>query len=275
MTYPRLPLYHYTSGQSLLGIIESGSLWATSIHYMNDSKEFRHSTALASEALRSLKAGVPNARQGEICDAVINLLERISRISLYVACFSEIRDSLSQWRGYCAPNFGYCIGFDGDHLSRIAEAQGFTLKPCIYDRAMQESHVTGWVQSTVTSLIQLDPGAGDLQAFCDANMGVALTKFLEFAPYLKDQAFRDEREWRLCGLIPAGDRIKLRAGKSLLVPYAPINLPLNDKELPLIWDLLLGPTPHRELAQDAACHLFQKIKIKNGISCSSIPYRDW
>jgi hypothetical protein len=37
---PPETLYHYTTQDGLLGIIQSRSLWATNVSYMNDSTEF-------------------------------------------------------------------------------------------------------------------------------------------------------------------------------------------------------------------------------------------
>jgi hypothetical protein len=35
-------LYHYTSQAGLIGIVKSMKLWATSIRYLNDSREYNH-----------------------------------------------------------------------------------------------------------------------------------------------------------------------------------------------------------------------------------------
>lgn len=39
---PSVPLFHYTSVSKLPKILESGSLWATDVRYMKDSKELQH-----------------------------------------------------------------------------------------------------------------------------------------------------------------------------------------------------------------------------------------
>jgi len=44
-------LYHYTGQDGLLGIITSGSLWATNISYMNDATEFELSLGLIRDSL--------------------------------------------------------------------------------------------------------------------------------------------------------------------------------------------------------------------------------
>ncbi len=270
-----LRLHHYTSGHGLLGIIGSGSIWATKIQYMNDSKEFVHAIELADRSIRTRKAAQSNERFSALCDALIEHLERISGMAFYVACFSEVEDSLSQWRGYCPSGFGYSIGFDGDKLREIATPQGFSLQQCIYSRRDQDQAATQWVDKTLASLTNSCPSTEEPRLFCEKAVGVFLDDLIKFAPYMKDNAFSDEREWRLVALISDNDpRVQLRPGKSMLVPYAPIDLKLS-LDSALLWNILIGPTPHIELAMSSAAHLFQKIRPVNGIGRSMVPYRDW
>lgn len=275
MHIPSLILHHYTSGHGLLGIMGSNSIWATKIQYMNDSKEFAHAIDLASTSIRRRKSTQSDVRFSDFCDALINHLERISGMAFYVACFSEVEDSLSQWRGYCPSGFGYSIGFDGDNLRAIAATQGFLLRQCIYTRRDQDLAVNQWVDSTLTGLTSLCPSTEEPRAFCEKRVGDFLSEFIKFAPYMKNDAFADEREWRLVALIPSTDsRIQLRPGKSMLVPYAPIDLRLSLGS-PLLWNIRIGPTPHVELSMDSLSHLFQKVRLANGIARSTVPYRDW
>ena len=275
MHIPSLRLHHYTSGHGLLGIIGSSSIWATKIQYMNDSKEFAHAIELAGISIRTRKAAQSNRRFSAFCDALIEHLERISGMPFYVACFSEVEDSLSQWRGYCPSGFGYSIGFDGDKLGEIAMPQGFSLRQCIYSRRDQDQAVSQWVDKTLASLTSSCPSTEEPRSFCEKTAGVFLAEFIKFAPYMKDKAFSDEQEWRLVALIPTNDpRVQLRPGKSMLVPYVPIDLKLS-LDSTLLWNILIGPTPHIELAMSSAAHLFQKIRPANGIGRSMVPYRDW
>ena len=39
---PENPLYHYTSLEGLRGIVDSRTLWATDIRYLNDAQELHH-----------------------------------------------------------------------------------------------------------------------------------------------------------------------------------------------------------------------------------------
>lgn len=271
-------LYHYTSGQALLGILESDSVWATQIRYMNDSKEFTHAVYLATQALHmwAMASSNQTGTRAELCRAVISYLEELDHLPIYVACFSEISDSLSQWRGYCPPNFGYRLGFDRVKLVKAAEEQGFKLKKCVYDRDEQLQTVSKWIKQTIEALEACCPTGADPFRYTLANSDKFLPDFVAFAPYMKDPSFSDEHEWRIVGLVRGDDnRVNLRPGRSLMVPYVPITLNSTTARSP-IYDIRVGPTPDPKLAMKSLSLRFWKdVRLLGGISISSVPYRDW
>jgi hypothetical protein len=275
MHFPKLLLHHYTSGTGLVGILEARQIWATSIHSLNDSKEFSHAVGIGKAAIGRALSASREAKANVLYEPIAAHLDSVSRVAIYVTCFSTVEDSLSQWRGYCPPAFGYSIGFDGEMLRKIVEAQGFRLGKCIYDRAIQDATADQWAQRTVARLLPGVAAATDLAAYVRDNCSPFLSEFVDFAPFLKHSAFKDEHEWRLAALVPSNDpRMRVRAGRSMLIPYLPIDLKLN-KEDPLIWNVCVGPTPHTELATNAVCHYFNNVRIKNGVNASQTPYRDW
>lgn len=268
-------LHHYTSGVGLLGIVNSSSMWATKIQYMNDSKEFIHSVELAKSELMNFKKDLENKIETEVADCLIDNLNRATELALYVICFSEVGDSLSQWRGYCPPSFGYSIGFNINQLRTLASTQGFYLDKCIYNREEQKAVIKKWVLSSTAELVSRVSTSVNIKKACDENFGILLMKFIKFAPFIKHDTFKDEREWRLVGLIPSDDpRISLREGKSMLIPFLPLNLDLKEQK-DLIYNLTVGPTPKIQLAQSSLTFLFEKIHVQNGIGHTTIPYRDW
>lgn len=275
MEVPRLILHHYTSGAGLLGILESKQVWASNMHSLNDSKELAHAIELGKAAIYKV---LNTTGRNEDCDyynAITQALDSIARVNLYVSCFSAVDDSLSQWRGYCPPGFGYSIGFDGYELEKIAKEQGFILKKCIYDDFDQRRIIGDWASRRVNEMLVGLRLAQNSDEFVRNTSGAMIDEFMEFAPFLKDRAFKDEEEWRLVSLVNSNDpRLMLRAGKSLLISYLPINLLLGPSS-PLIWNIRVGPTPHPELASTALTHYFNKLKIRNGVGPSRVPYRDW
>ena len=101
-----------------------------------------------------------------------------------------------------------------------------------------------------------------------------LNDFVSFGARFKDPSFSDEREWRLVAVVPSTDpRVQLMAGKSMLVPYVPVNLQIGegDRVLNLV---RVRPTPHLELASNSLTRIFTRVRLGN-VTHSAIPYRDW
>jgi hypothetical protein len=57
---PDKVVWHYTNGDGLIGIIESGSIFATQISCLNDSTEIRYSAMRLREALLALIVTMDN-----------------------------------------------------------------------------------------------------------------------------------------------------------------------------------------------------------------------
>lgn len=275
MAYPNLVLYHYTGGHGLVGILDSKQVWATNIHCLNDSKEFVHALALAKYAIRQVLEERVKEDFEVIYAAVENSLDSISSLSVYVSCYSEVADSLSQWRGYCPPGFGYSIGFDGSELESVARQQGFELGRCVYERAKQEKICLEWAGNAVQHIKRHLKVTSDIDnAVRDAST-YFLNDLYKFAPLLKHHSFHGESEWRLFGLVGSDDeRLLVRPAKSMLVRYLGIDLGLS-KNSDIVWSITVGPTPHQQLAVGALTTYFNKVNIRNGIGFSDTPYRDW
>src|SRR5262249_33733096 len=150
-------------------------------------------------------------------------LESIStRLDVFVACFSEEGDSLSQWRGYCGRESGFSLGFPSE---RLQAATGRPLVACVYDWEQQlillnelldeildKAHSLSLVESTKReSLIEYIKDDFALE-------------FVILASYLKHPSFSEEREWRLrttplvqLEFSEDEGRTHIRAGRSVLV----------------------------------------------------------
>ena len=214
MSIPNLILHHYTSGNGLLGIFDSGQIWATSIHSLNDWREFSHAVGIAKTAIGKAIADSGDANAKSLFDPVVEKLDSVSRIAIYVTCFSTVEDSLSQWRGYCPRAFGYSIGFDGELLKKVAEPQGFRLERCIYDRATQQKTAKEWADRTITRLLSGLAGAANVMTYVSSNSDPFLREFVGFAPYFKHSAFRMSASGD-CGFCPVQRSTYARAPSSL------------------------------------------------------------
>lgn len=118
-------IYHYTDTYGLLGILEHKELWATDALLQNDTQELKSGrlelAAMLNEQGRSLANVADDAVRscGEVMQSAAETLrggfppEGEPYANVYVACFCQNGDLLSQWRGY-AKGSGYAIGFHFD-----------------------------------------------------------------------------------------------------------------------------------------------------------------
>jgi len=66
-----------------------------------------------------------------------------------------------------------------------------------------------------------------------------------------------------------------RRGQSVIIPYFRFNLVTKSNEWP-IKEVIVGPTPHKDLAREAVAQLLSSKGIAGfAVRNSTIPYRNW
>lgn len=113
-------LYHYTSAEAALKIVETGQLRATHASFLNDSSEFQYGTEKYSEVLKKIKNSPSHgtrARKFLDSHAINELLTQHS--TAFAFCLSAEGNQLSQWRAYSGHHTGYSLGFDPDGLKKM------------------------------------------------------------------------------------------------------------------------------------------------------------
>ena len=88
-------VYHYTSQKGLFGILNSRTLWASDIRYLNDTSELRYGLDMLAEGLKD-RASEVDVRLAETIAEVFDSI-RVSKYAPHVVCFSAVRNDLSQW----------------------------------------------------------------------------------------------------------------------------------------------------------------------------------
>jgi hypothetical protein len=258
---PKVPIYHYTSQSGLLGIVNNKCMWASRIHYLNDSEEFY----LALKMLRNEIQAVASSDSYFIGANFISLgdvdriLSEFTTTHTYICSFSENGDLLSQWRGYCPKGNGFSIGFDFNKLNRIIREQGFIFAPCIYDVNEQRQVIREVVNCFLS-------GQND-----------SFSIFHIVAAILKHDTFSEEREWRI--ILPVTDynrhQVYFREGISMLTPYLNISIVDYDDSIPIV-DVVVGPTPNKDLSLHSATHFVKsRVSVDCDVTLSTIPYRGW
>ncbi|MBQ9361043.1 MAG: DUF2971 domain-containing protein [Lachnospiraceae bacterium] len=110
-------LYHYTSLETCLSILEHNTIYLMNSDYMNDIRErkyFRNVTQGYFENLLAGDRGVAT-RQRRFYSTFDNKFD----YPAYLISFSEKNDDAAQWERYGDNGYGVCIGFSKSELDRI------------------------------------------------------------------------------------------------------------------------------------------------------------
>ena len=260
-------IYHYTDAAGFVGIVERNELWSTDAEFLNDSTELVYINEILAEVIAELRVRYAT-------DAVVlGLIQEIERqfdvtisklFDVYVSCFCERRDQLSQWRGYSSTGSGYALGFRSSCIGRMPGL----LRRVVYDRDTQVMVV----REAMSPLCQAMAGipTSDAQRIVDLSISRigSLSGMLNECGYsCKHPAFEEEAEWRLVTLrprdptiIPPGVTVdtsppNVRATvrgllpciKKPLLPDEQVNLPIAE--------VVVGPGPQPQLARKGAIQL--------------------
>lgn len=258
---PPHELHHYTNGNTLLSILEHKQLWATHISCVNDSMELRHAWKVFLEACSER---YPSGDS----DSVLLLREfekrlpddPVSESGIFIACFSEADNDLAQWRAYggdASGEDGYMITFDGPSvLARMGALHVYPkLVKVEYELAEQRSIMRDLADQAFTNFRQWGAYFKGNLSSDDWTADYATLWFgmmAEFAPCLKDPAFKREDEWRLIASYPSGapcrSKLKFKQRSSMISRH----LPLGNGSDPLpIRRVLVGPSRHKRISRES------------------------
>jgi len=288
-------LYHYTNLQGLLGIIENKNIWASHCEYLNDSSEFQHAIDFA----RTFSSNIfmEDEYLGAFGFSLERALSKIDRDEVYVSSFSEKADLLSQWRGYCEPSMGICIGFKKEIIENFCESNKYILRKCLYDHVEQEKLINSLVSRCLINCpqpvlsrteynqledkFQFEHSSNYSEYITDGEgkerANLAFNSFcraiLEYAPFMKNNGFHEEAEWRIIYKNPKKD-IKYRTVQSHLTPY--VELPLLSFSNEAISEIIIGPNPNSSKCINSVKRLLLTNNLsKVNISSSKIPFSSW
>src|SRR5687767_13984585 len=101
--HPGKELYHYTDLGGLIGILENGDLWLSHSRYCNDEEEMAHGQRVVSAAITdALARAGADAVQTQYLQELRSIIDQPANEGVYICCFCQRDNLLSQWRGYGA-----------------------------------------------------------------------------------------------------------------------------------------------------------------------------
>lgn len=279
-------LFHYTDTAGVLGIVGGNTLWATNAVFLNDEGEIRHTAELVTRLYdREIERERPPENPEEITWVVRDFLHRIRHLNetgwfsvdAYVVCLCEVDDLLSQWRGYGDRGGGFSIGFSPHAVLHAVHTVTpdceVSLGRVLYDESEQFTRIEKAYDLVRNSLVKGAAGKWSKEADeeAQAHAEVFLREAFLYAPFFKQQTFREEQEWRLVvtGRIPH-DRIRFRQHSLGPVPY--IEIPLNSGSADgAVTSLRIGPRRDHALARRSLTLLLRGRHVE--ISSSEVTLR--
>lgn len=152
-------IYHYTSPEGLLGILENNSLRFTNAFFLNDKSEFRYTYKLLLEILPSIQQDIDEALFESLRIRAEYVTEEgfykhesevLFREDFYIMSFSKDSDNLALWNNYTksSSKTGYNIKFITDNLITH-------LKELLNDTFIESSLVCYNIEKQKEALIDL------------------------------------------------------------------------------------------------------------------------
>jgi hypothetical protein len=268
---PASTVWHYTTGRGLLGIIESGTIFATQVACLNDSTEIRYAMKLYRDALTDLQQA--NATDTDANRFLTELLAWSSddpalpihgSSRFFVACFSRLEDDLNQWRAYSEPGGenGYAIAF---HARGLIDPNGAILK-VNYDTELHKTIAANVAEATLRFYrLGIEKKRAETPEQWSKEFIPAWDEWIgRLAPLVKDGCFRAEEEFRLVHELNANEIHKMRFQQkaTLLARYMPINFPvwmqLRTPMLPIA-KILIGPGRQQHISLVSANSLLRQM----------------
>lgn len=284
-------LYHYTSLNGFLSIIETQSLFFSNVNFLNDSKEIKHGVDIVLKAIEQTE----KKESSDILDKMKDNIKLLFKSEKYVTCFSKDGDLLSQWRAYGNNGKGISIGFEFSNLTDSFDKY-LTGTHIEYDEKIQIESIKEYIHLMIEFYKNIENNYNwNGQDFNNLVAKQIITFFNNVIYSFKHPSFIDEREYRLQLEIDntmykkEDIDLKFRATENLIIPYTVIK---NDyisyletkvpnesepifslKKLP-ISKIIIGPSLDYETVKTGIKKfLSEKGYNEIDIEKSNVPYR--
>ncbi|WP_082497552.1 DUF2971 domain-containing protein [Pseudorhodoferax sp. Leaf267] len=248
-------LVHYTNLKGLAGIVESGGFWLSDSRFLNDSDEYLNGSKLAIDLLLNIKSRPRYKNFENVLRSVIEKLKKPAKETYFVCSFTDLPDSLEQWRGYGNGPDAAAIVFNLEGIGR----KTFTAMPImapqkvIYNDSVKKLKLLRVIakfsiefRKDIFFKYQIDE-----DDWAEALANALAGEFIIF----KGEEFSAEQEIRLVAVashLHHFEGIKHRVGGNSIIPYVNTadlrrsnNATEEGKEKLPIVEIRIGPNANR------------------------------
>ncbi len=235
-------LYHYTSADGFVGIMESGLLFSSHISVFNDPTELKYGINIINQKIRENIAIEPDEKVKSQIEDFLPNLEHIELFfpnneMIFGLSFSEDGDLLSQWREYGRNGKGYSIGIKKKTIKRC---HGLNIE--IFDKGIYNELF--FVKMIYDEDIQNDIGNKFYNFLKDTTcQGNNFRKeyyslIVLLAMVMKHDSYKEEKEWRLIfrgNSVSANENIIFyRVTNDKIIPYIKFGYLENNEDIKVL-----------------------------------------
>jgi hypothetical protein len=259
---PEATMWHYTNGSGLIGILESGTIYATQVACLNDSTEVRYASKVYRDAVLELqKKKLDDPVANRFLTKLVDLTQENPAVPVhgpsrfFVSCFSSREDDLSQWRSYggAGGENGYALGFKARGLNNLPNGALFRVN---YDRDAHKRAASEIAEATLRFFLEglENDHTRTPETWTDDFLAEWNDWISRVGPVVKDDCFRDEDEFRIVHELHAYEfhQIRFSQKATLLSRHLSLSFPIwmqtRYSILPLI-KVVIGPGRQQAITQ--------------------------
>ena len=296
-------VYHYTTVESLYGILSSYkasedkkhfTFWASNALDQNDSQELSLKHKNLQEAILKVEkekedngnvlgikklsnvhqwAFLSGKDQDEF-EEDINKNVTDSNSTPFTMSFSRQKDNLLMWSIYANKGNGICLVFDKRKLMKVNVDMDHISQDVMYGNDI--NNYIQYVRLHYDEYLKIfDNGKILLVNQVMRESPVAVKVMLEFiSPFIKNEAFRDEKEWRISFFRDKKTKVYTRITSNLnLVHYIKVGVPIS-----ALRKIVIGPCANYDVVRNLIIQEAKECGIDKMMSQefyvkSSVPYR--
>lgn len=280
-------LYHYTSPEGLLGILQGNSLRFTHIYFLNDKSEMIYTyNLLLQDVLKDLKSSINESLLKAIEGRAKYVTNEnyyneesgvLFRTDYYVASFSKDSDNLGLWNYYTKTNnkTGYNIKFKHDLIVDLKQHYECVYASCVcYDKQKQIELLKNTVSKYNDLYNAIDPERETERQDVIKNLSY---NFIMYSLFFKHPKYSSEQEYRIiignCSHVD-DSKLEFRIQNGLFIPYLEHKFTYGDDGERIFDGIKVSPISNKNLVRYSLTKIKNKINAPYlEISFSEIPLR--
>lgn len=218
-----MELYHYCSADKCFNILKSKTIRLSDITKSNDAAELEllfpdlFQVVLKKYLENPFPFKFDGLTNSDAMYSLIQLSEGVwdrqfeeGDFANFVLCFSEVRDSLSQWRGYADNGNGCCLGFSKEILQQFCDSTNGVLRLEKIEYVTQDK-IDSIIDQTANEILEelrtlrkwiienmtFNDECADTDGLLWYNFNGMIESTFTDSLRLKYDHFSDEHEWRI------------------------------------------------------------------------------